>query len=136
MTRGGFDGPTIVDLELTWEQDKMAPKRKETATASGSHPTPTAKRSKTLMDTAAIQAMKCKALSGNMKGVRIANQALENKGPVLAGYLFLPDTKALRDVLTDSVIQREILEPWRLARAVGFGVVTKDKKTNWQKATI
>ena len=89
----------------------MMLKQKEMTTASDSHSTLIAKQSKTSMNTAVIQTMKSKTLSDNIKRVRIVNQTLKNKKSVLTEYLFLPDTKTLRDVLTDSVLQQEVLEP-------------------------
>lgn len=98
-------------------------------------PTPTVRRStkaKTGEDRANDIAM---ALRGNPKEVRIINSGLENNGQILAGYLNLKDTMALRGYLSQKTVM-QILLPWLEGREKKFGCDIAVKNPTWPKEKI
>ena len=56
------------------------------------------------------------AVKRNPKGVRTLGQNLGKFSAEMAGYLALPTTQDLRELLTNSILRRDYLEPWKKAR--------------------
>lgn len=117
-------------------------KRKTTPSPDASHTPKKTKRSTSVepgpsigrtKDKLEIRKLKDAALKNNMHGVRVCNKNLKNAGAVLAGYLFLKDTTALRKVLEDSEVANGILKVWADSRKKGFEVAEKNSQTTWQK---
>ena len=75
------------------------------------------------------------ALRSNPKDVRIIHSGLENNGQVLAGYLGLSDTNALREFMANTQVL-ENLTPWIESRRKNFGCDLQTKNPNWARDKI
>lgn len=105
----------------------------ETAAASGSEQSP-AKKAK-VVDTDLVRRQINAAIRDNPPGVRLVPTSGLDMTPLLAGYLNLPDTKALREYIAE-VSEMKIYQDWKEARMVGFGVNGFNDKTTWSVKTL
>ena len=122
-----------------WTRSESQPKGKKARKPSTKHVAPSTKKIATVLaHDKLIKDMnqKAAAIKGNPNGVRLINREIYNDLSSMAGYIGLALTKELKEFLTESDVSRTILSTGAAERQNGFGVVDKDHKAGWLKATV
>ena len=119
--------------------------REKGSTGSSSTPLPNkkakvAKKAKDVEKVKAVDAAKLRAaidtaVRDNPPGVRVVAMGSFDMTPLLAGYLNLADTQALRDFI-NQVTDSDPCQAWLDARKVGFGVNGLNTTSIWAVKTL
>jgi len=102
--------------------------------SNSSTPPPPNKKVK-VVDAAKLRTAIANAIRDNPPGVRIVIMGSLDMTPLLAGYLNVPDTQALRDLINDITNSPEG-KAWCEARKVGFGVNGLSETALWATKTL